>query len=1280
MSAEAPRPWSRLVPRWLVGTLAEHSDTGELAVHGALLFADISGYSKLADSLARRFGDDGTDRLIAALNHTFAPLVDAVDGHGGEIVAFAGDAAVAWWPQSQAADRATCVGHAAACARTIQAAMATVGAVEGIRLEMRQVVAAGPLRAIRVGSDNHGHHIVLAGSILHALGGLLSAVPSGEVGLHASALLPDVVASRPQADGTHWLDGLVDSPALPASDLLPAWGVPASDAACATFVVPALRAWMRTTTPPAELRAVTSVFIDLRTARPPTRSWLAPTVGRVQGVLAARGGTVQAVLADDKGLICVAAFGLPSAVPLTAADPVLAGLELERVLQDHGEEVSVAMGLVAGRAFFGCVGGRERTALGLTGGTLNRAARLMGLGPGIHCGPEVRRAAQGRVQFDEAVDHELKGIAGPVAVSRARCLREPVAACVGRDSELNDAVAAAEQALAGGGGILLWLGPPGIGRTTHLRAVGERLSGLGRKTRWLQAQAGRRHQAFGVWRSVVRDALGSSTENGLWQAASALAGDHAPLLGPAVGCDWPDSTTTASLVGFERVGVATDLLVRLLSPQEAGVLLLDDAQWADDASLALAARLAGQGQVLLGTLRGSEADVPSGLGGAAQTTLPPLSPRQLSLLLAHHLQIDSVPASLVEWTASQSSGIPQLALVLVDALADRQIVQVTGSTAFFDAQGAEEQGTDPPTLEAVLASRLDELPAVRRDTLQVAAALGQEVDLAALLAGCTSQGIADPLPALAALEDAGWLHTSGGVTTFASRALQQAAHGRLTRDRRRALHTALAHHLESREEAVHPARLAWHLRQSDQTRPALDALDAAFSDAMRQGLLRSAERHARHALQVDQRARNREEDVVLDATGRARWHYRRAQSCRGSGGAETAHTELLAAARLLQLPAPTHPAAWRRRAVVALLRCFATWLLPARLLRPRDVPRNQLEAGVLSLSSLVTYLRNQPPEAMVALALAAVERAWRSPEPVPAAIAHSMAAVALAPLERVSARLLATSQASAQALGDPRERLDAALGAVMLALGRGDWATLDRLESTHLPLAQASGSDDLRGIFVGLFGCAAWCRGDHSATRAHADSMLAAADAQGAAGPRGWGLNLLACATLQDGDAAGALAMAAESAALLDRHKLLGGHTASAVQSCARVALGEVEAALSQARTLAQALADDPVVYLTALEAYAAPAHVALTAAEDHGAPLDTVLLADGLAQLARFARRNRIGQPRLALLRARHTALTGRPDHAREALEAATSIADALQMPREATEARARRRRSAAQ
>ena len=63
---------------------------------GAVLVADVSGFTPLAESLAR-YGPRGAEMLTGILNDYFGRAMDVITAHGGDVVRFAGDAVLAAW-------------------------------------------------------------------------------------------------------------------------------------------------------------------------------------------------------------------------------------------------------------------------------------------------------------------------------------------------------------------------------------------------------------------------------------------------------------------------------------------------------------------------------------------------------------------------------------------------------------------------------------------------------------------------------------------------------------------------------------------------------------------------------------------------------------------------------------------------------------------------------------------------------------------------------------------------------------------------------------------------------------------------------------------------------------------------------------------------------------------------------------------------------------------------------------------------------------------------------
>ena len=79
------------VPRALMARLARPIDVLNEMVPCTIVFADVSGFTRLSERLARR-GREGAEQLVDVINACFSALLAEAYGRGGSLVKFGGDA------------------------------------------------------------------------------------------------------------------------------------------------------------------------------------------------------------------------------------------------------------------------------------------------------------------------------------------------------------------------------------------------------------------------------------------------------------------------------------------------------------------------------------------------------------------------------------------------------------------------------------------------------------------------------------------------------------------------------------------------------------------------------------------------------------------------------------------------------------------------------------------------------------------------------------------------------------------------------------------------------------------------------------------------------------------------------------------------------------------------------------------------------------------------------------------------------------------------------------
>jgi class 3 adenylate cyclase len=162
----------------------------------ALLFADISGFTALAERLAQR-GPAGAEDLSTILNDAFGWLVATIGAYGGDTLKFAGDALLALWsaddaapspvdPNAQAGLTAATL-RAAQCALALQETLRASGADAATPLSIRVGIGAGDVVTMHLGGVYGRWELLIAGDALLQTSAAAQRAQPGEVVLAPQA-------------------------------------------------------------------------------------------------------------------------------------------------------------------------------------------------------------------------------------------------------------------------------------------------------------------------------------------------------------------------------------------------------------------------------------------------------------------------------------------------------------------------------------------------------------------------------------------------------------------------------------------------------------------------------------------------------------------------------------------------------------------------------------------------------------------------------------------------------------------------------------------------------------------------------------------------------------------------------------------------------------------------------------------------------------------------------------------------------------------------------------
>ncbi len=884
-SSYAPPPVLR---RLAAEPSGKHAPIAE-RMPASMLFADISGFTKLAERLARK-GPAGAEELSQILNRYFEQLLELVASHGGEVVDFAGDGLLALWPVAEGdQDLATASRRAAQCGLAVQGRLHAYETGEDAELSLRIGVGAGELFAASVGGERDRWMFFLAGTPLAETGDAQRQARPGEVVVTSSvwAHLPaGTFRGRALAErGVRLLEVLDPvalrsrSPSVPGEDALPALRgyIPST-------ILSRLEAgqigWL------AELRRLTVVFIrvigvDYAAPTEEVSDQVSSIMQSLQTSVYRFDGSISQFRADDKGIVLLASFGLP---PRTHEDDasraVLAALEAHGGMRALG--FKSAVGVATGQVFCGDIGGPARRDFTMIGDVVNLAARLQEVqADGVLTDAATSDAGRGLATFQRLPPFELKGKAEPVVVYRP--LPEPAEAArpspiVGREEEVALLHAQLEALEAGNGGLVLVEGEAGIGKS---RLVAELLHGAtGRDVSILSGsgEAIERSTPYHPWRSILTKVLDlgeiGDPEAERAQVLAQLEPDPevlelAPLLNAVLPLDLPPTETTAKMT--DLADHTHDLVARILqrAADERGLLIvLEDAHWLDSASWALTRLVAMQVRPLLLVLvRRPMQEVRESrqlreLPETVRIQLGGLSEVQTKALLENRLGIPTASEGLASLVHSRSEGNPFFAEELTYAMRDQGLILVTDGECSIAPGISDIAQLTPDTVQSVITSRLGRLTPPQQMTVKVASVIGRVFPLETLRDVYPIEADRTELPSL--LDELHRLDIAiteapepGETFAFRHAITQEVAYGQLPASQRRKLHRSVAEWYESRDgeglAAYYPV-LAHHWTQAEVPSKAKDYLVKAGEQALRSFANEEAVKLLSEALTLDDRA------------------------------------------------------------------------------------------------------------------------------------------------------------------------------------------------------------------------------------------------------------------------------------------------------------------------------------------------------------------------------------------------------------------------------------------
>ena len=798
---------------------------------GAVLFADISGFTALTESLARR-GPRGAEELTQCLNVYFGQLIDLMTDHGGDVLKFAGDALLAFWPVGSD-DLQLATGRAAQCALAAQERLHNFPAAADVRLSLRIGIGAGSLSLLHVGGVNGRWEIVVTGAALTQMGPAKEQGPPGDVTLspEAWALIQDRAIGRPLIGGAGCVQSLSDRlpPALRQPP--PADGARALLAYLPPAVVHHLESeqtgWL------AELRPVTVLFVNFPGLTPLTPLDRAQAVMRdLQTILYRHEATINKLSVDDKGASLVAALGLP---PLAHEDDAARGVRAALAIRDHLREMDVrhAIGMTTGLTFCGVIGNTTRREYTMIGDVVNLAARLMQAAPDdVLCDQATYEASRSRLVFEALPAIHVKGKAAPIAVYRPQGAARMTAtragrvgALVGRRLERHTLEEMLRGLVADGtGGTAVLEGEAGIGKSRLIEELIGRAREAGVDCLVGAGDAMEKSTPYYAWRGIFDQLLdlepGLTREQRRARTAERVhTGPYAweplmPLLNPVLLTDFAETGATSSLRDRARAAATHDFLADLSGglshTGSRKLVVLEDTHWMDSPSWQLAAAFSRRqsSPLMVLAVRPAGGPPPEELEaicaapGTRRMPIQRLSDDEAIEVAGRTLEVAHLPDPVERMIREKAEGNPLFIEELAHTLREAGLVQIVGGECRLAPAAGDLRSVDlPDTVHGAVMARIDRLSPSQRMLLKVASVVGRtfERDIVERLhpAHLDATSIVEDLDALTALQITGLQRPDPTPAyTFTQLIFQEVSYNLMLFSQRRQLHRAMAEWLE----------------------------------------------------------------------------------------------------------------------------------------------------------------------------------------------------------------------------------------------------------------------------------------------------------------------------------------------------------------------------------------------------------------------------------------------------------------------------------------------------
>jgi class 3 adenylate cyclase/tetratricopeptide (TPR) repeat protein len=475
-------------------------------------------------------------------------------------------------------------------------------------------------------------------------------------------------------------------------------------------------------------------------------------------------GMVSRVMGDS----VMALFGAPLANEDHAVRACYSALRMqqtvaryaEEIRRVHGTPITIRVGINSGEIVVSSINNDLLMDYTVVGQTAHLAARMeqMAMPGSVLATADTIRLVEGYVEAKSLGLMPIKGLGYPVEVyeiiegSLERTKFQAAAwrgltPFVGRTVEIQQLSQALDEARSGHGQVVAVVGEPGMGKSRLIHEfvhsahtegcliLETNSASYGHAASYMPVIELLRHYYFKINRRDNPGSIREKVTEKILALDPALRDTIPPLLDllDALDAGHPFQSLDPLQHRQHTYQAITRLLLRENRVQPV-VAVFEDLHWNDSLTLGLLSEIVVNARdarlLLLVSYRPEFVDEWKGRPNYRNLRLEPLESESLGKLLQSLLGSDPALDNLKRFVLDRAGGNPFFVEELVRTLVDRKVLE--GTREHYTI-GKPFSGTEiPPTVQAVLAARIDTLPKIEKRLLQDAAVIGHDVPLSLL--------------------------------------------------------------------------------------------------------------------------------------------------------------------------------------------------------------------------------------------------------------------------------------------------------------------------------------------------------------------------------------------------------------------------------------------------------------------------------------------------------------------------------------------------------------------